>query len=282
MPQSSPQTLQSMNALIREPLLHFLLAALALVALDRWTAPLRKPVVEISATAVDAQLAAQRSRLGRDLTPDEQARLPQQLLQDEILFREAQKRGMVSDNQVRDTLIAMMRSTLTPVSAKATDDELRAIRSKLPRENTTLPQQISFDHVTFAKAENIPAGLLETLRGGADPKAHGEPANLSNPLPLTYRPQIERLMGGEFSERIFVQPIGEWQGPIPSSQGVHFVRVISRQAEQPMEFEAIKTMLETHWMNEKLAAAVAREVDQLKPEYKIILPKSGASKEGGK
>lgn len=271
-----------MNALFREPLLHFLLAALALVALDRWTAPLRKPVVEVSATAVDAQLAAQRSRLGRDLTPDEQARLPQQLLQDEILFREAQKRGMVSDNQVRDTLIAMMRSTLTPVSAQATDDELRAIRSKLPRENTTLPQQISFDHVTLAKAENIPAGLLETLRGGADPKAHGEPANLSNPLPLTYRPQIERLMGGEFSERIFVQPIGEWQGPIPSSQGVHFVRVISRQAEQPMEFEAIKTMLETHWMNEKLAAAVAREVDQLKPEYKIILPKSGASKEGGK
>jgi hypothetical protein len=269
-----------MPALTREPLLHFFLAALALLALDRWTAPMRKPLVEISEEAVDAQVAAVRSRLGRELTADEQAQISQRMLQEEILFREAQKRGMVSDNQVRGTLIAMMRSALTPALEKATEDELRAIRAKLPRENTTLPQQISFDHVSFAKAENIPADMLAKLRNGADPKKQGEPGPMSNPIPPTYRPQIDRLLGGEFSERIFVQPIGEWQGPITSLRGVHFVRVISRQAEQPMEFEAIRTMLESHWMNEQLAEAVTREVDRLKQDYIIILPESEAF-EGG-
>jgi hypothetical protein len=238
--------------------------------------------VEITPAAVEAQAVASRMRLGRELTPEERTRLPEEMLQDEILFREAQKRGMVSDNQVRGTLIAMMRSALRPVSEEPSDDELIAVRSKLPRESTTLPPQISFEHVSFAHAETIPAGLLEKLRGGANPKSYGESSRLSNPLPPTYRPQIERLMGIDFTERVFVQPTGEWQGPVTSSQGIHFVRVISRQAEQSLEFEAIKTMLESHWMNEKLGDAVKREVDQLEAGYQIILPKSGVIQEGGK
>jgi hypothetical protein len=239
-------------------------------------------MVEITAAAVEAQAAGHRSRMGRDLTTQELARLPQELLQDEILFREAQKRGMVSDNQVRSTLIAMMRSTLKPVFEAATDEELQALRSRLPRENTTLPPQISFDHVSFAKAENIPLDLLEKLRSGADATTQGEPAKLANPLPPTYRPQVERLMGREFAEQAFVQPIGQWRGPITSTQGIHFVRVISRQTERPMEFAAIRSMLESHWMNEKLAEAVTREVNQLKGDYRVILPQPSLTREGGK
>ena len=117
-----------MRKLFREPLVHFLIAASALLALDWLTRPLRKPVVEITPAAVEAQAVASRMRLGRELTPEERTRLPEEMLQDEILFREAQKRGMVSDNQVRGTLIAMMRSALRPVSEEPSDDELIADR----------------------------------------------------------------------------------------------------------------------------------------------------------
>jgi len=268
-----------MRTILREPLLHFVIIAAALLALNSFMSPLRRPVVEISAAAVDAQAAVSAQRLGHELTPEERGRLTDEMLQEEILFREAQKRGMVSDNQVRNTLIAMMRSALKPMTAEPTDEELIATRAKLPRENTTLPQQVSFEHVSFTRAENVPADLLAKLRGGENPKALGEPLRLANPLPPTYRPQIERLTGKEFSDQVFVQPIGEWQGPLTSSLGVHFVRVIDRQAEQPLALEAIKPMLESHWMSEKQGDAVEREVNKLKENYRIILPKSAATKE---
>jgi hypothetical protein len=269
------------RSFIREPLLHFLLAAAALLALDFWTRPLRKPVLEIQAAAVEAQSSMSAQRLGRPLTATERAAIADQLLEDEILFQEAQKRGMVTDNQVRSTLIAMMRSALKPVTAEPTDAELNATRSKLPRESTTLPQQISFEYVSYANAETIPADLLSKLRSGADPKSLGEPMQLANPLPPTYRPQVERLLGNEFTEKVFVQPLNEWQGPINSSRGVFFIRVIARQSEQPLALEAIKPILESHWMNQKQGDAVAREVDLLKANYRIVMPQPGADKEGG-
>ena len=271
-----------MRALFREPLLHFIILAAGLLAINSWTSTLRKPVVEISAAAVEAQAGMSAQRLGRTLTLEERTRLTEEMLQEEILFREAQKRGMVSDNQVRGTLIAMMRSALKPVTAEPTEAELNATRSKLPRENTTLPQQISFDHVSFSSAEKIPADLLAKLRSGADPRSLGEPMRMANPLPPTYRPQVERLLGNEFTEKIFVQPLNEWHGPLTSSTGVHFVRIISRQAEQPLPLEAIRPMLEAHWMNEQQGDAVAREVDRLKAQYRIVLPDGFAKKEGGK
>lgn len=271
-----------MRAMIREPLLHFLVAAAALLALDFWTRPFRKPVVEIQAAAVEVQSGMTAQKLGRPLTVGERAVLADQLLQDEILFREAQRRGMVSDNQVRSTLIAMMRSALKPVTAEPTDEELNATRSKLPRESTNLPEQISFDHVAYSSAEKVPADLASRLRSGADPRLFGEPMPLANPLPPTYRPQVERLLGTDFTDKVFVQPINEWQGPIPSSRGVFFVRVTARKPEQPLPLEAIKPILEAHWMSQKQDEAVAREVELLKAGYRIVMPHLDADKEGGR
>jgi parvulin-like peptidyl-prolyl isomerase len=90
------------------------------------------------------------------------------------------------------------------------------------------------------------------------------------------------LLGNDFTEKIFVQPPNEWQGPLTSSTGVHFVRVISRQAEQPLALEAIRPMLESHWVNEQQGDAVAREVDKLKADYRIVLPDGATTRKDGK
>ncbi|MGL4399297.1 MAG: peptidyl-prolyl cis-trans isomerase, partial [Luteolibacter sp.] len=167
-----------------------------------------------------------------------------------------------------------------PVTAEPTDAELDATRSELPRESTTLPQQISFDHVSYSGTDKVPADILTKLRGGADPKSLGEPMQLANPLPPTYRPQVERLLGNDFAEKIFVQPLNEWLGPISSSRGVFFIRVIARQSEQPLALEAIKPILESHWMNQRQGDAVAREVDRLKENYRVVMPQPNSNTGG--
>lgn len=272
----------TMRTFIRDPLLHFIVLALILLGLNAVFEEKRKPVVEITAAAVEAQAELSAGKLGRPLTGVEKSSLARRMLEEEILFREAQNRGMVSDNQVRDTLIAMMRSTFKPVAAEPTDEELNALRSKLPRESTTLPEQIAFDHVSFSSPEKVPAGLLEKLRGDADPKSLGEPLRLANPFPPTYRPQVERLLGKDFAQQVFTQASGEWRGPFASSLGVHFVRVTSRQPEQPLPLEAIKPLLSGHWTYQLQDAAISREVDRLMDRYRVIRPAAATTPEGGK
>lgn len=271
-----------MRAILHDPLAHFVGLALVLLGLNAVLEQRRKPVVEITTAAVEAQAEFSAGKLGRPLTDLEKNGLSQKLLEEEILFREAQKRGMIADNQVRGTLIAMMRSALKPVTAEPNEEELNALRSKLPRESTTLPEQIAFDHVSFTASEKIPADLLAILRGGADPKSFGEPLRLANPFPLTYRPQVERLLGKDFCQQVFVQPPGDWRGPIPSPLGVHFIRVTSRQPEQALPLESIKPLLLGHWNNARQDDSVSQEVDKLRADYRIILPAAAGTKEAGK
>lgn len=270
-----------MHSFFREPLLHFLLLGGMLFAADHVWKQQRKPVVQIREEALKAQAGVAAQRLGRPLTSEELRRVGRKMLEDEMLFREAQRRGMVTDNRVRNTLIQMMRSALKPVTAPPTAAELEQTRARLPQESTTLPAKISFEHVSFASMDRVPAGLLEKLRAGEEPPS-GDAVRLGNPLPLTFRPQVDRLLGADFARQIFELPLNEWHGPLQSTRGVHLVRVTTRQAEQPLPMVEMRPMLESRWREEQADRAVGAEVDRLQDEYRIILPASMMGRpEGG-
>jgi hypothetical protein len=194
------------------------------------------------------------------------------MLIEEILFHEAQQRGLVSDNSVRKSLIAMMRSALKPMPLPPTDEDLLKLQAQIPAENTTLPAEVSFEHVSFAKLENVPADLLAKLRNGADHRNFGEPVRLANPLPLTYRPQLERILGEEFTKQIFTVPTDTWQGPLLSTRGAHLVRIVKRSADQPMSMEQTRPILLAKWRELKEAESVSAEVEKLMVNYRIRLP----------
>lgn len=271
-----------MRAIFRDPLPHFIGLALLLLGANAIHEAIRKPDLEITPADVEARAALSADMLGCPLTGEEKSRLSREMFEDEILFREAQKRGMIQDNHVRETLISMMRSTLKPVAITATDKELRAILAAMPRENTTLPAQLAFDHVSFASDASPPPDLLEKLRSGTDPKSFGDPLRLANPFPPTYRPQLERLFGNDFAPRVFSQPLGEWHGPIPSTRGIHFIRLTTRQSESPLPMEQLRPLLETRWQQQQENAAVAREADRLAAGYKLILPPAANPPDAGK
>ena len=271
-----------MRSFLREPLVHFLLLGAMLLGLDAVCSRYRKPVVTITPAALKAQAEVAAQRLGRPLTTQERDKLAREMLQEEILFREAQQRGLMDDNRVRGTLVAMMRSALKPVAAPATEEELKALSAQLPRETSILPEQISFDHVSFPSSTEILPDILDKLKHGADPKSFGESVRLANPLPPTYRPQVEHLFGVPFAEEVFKAPLNEWCGPIRSMRGVHFVRVTSRQAEQPLPLEQLRPVLEFHRMQRQEAETVGREVDKLKANYRLVMPDLSSPEEAAK
>jgi hypothetical protein len=177
------------NAILREPLVHFLIAGALIFAVDAIRGHCGKPLLELNASEVQTQVTAAETRLKRPLTPAERDRIVEELLRDELLFREAQRRGMLSDNRVRGTLVQMMRSALRPVTAPPDAAQLDAVRARLPAETSTLPEQISFEHVSFAMTEEVEPPPSPGRR-----RCAGRRVEKANPLQLKLLSPVSLLL----------------------------------------------------------------------------------------
>ncbi|MGH7290239.1 MAG: hypothetical protein ACREJT_03455, partial [Myxococcota bacterium] len=174
-----------------EPLAHFLVAAGLLLLAQHF---LLRPEIAISPQLVNGLRKDYEARIGRPATDVEVHKLVDSYLEDEVLFREAQRSGLTNDNRVRSLLVQTMRSAMRPVVTPPTDAELQTLRAETP-EVYRLPAQVSFEHVSFLEEKSIPTGLLEKLRGGAPSEGLGEPVRITSPLPLTFQPQLEHMFG---------------------------------------------------------------------------------------
>jgi hypothetical protein len=255
-------------SLLHEPLLHFLIAAALLLLAFHFFA---RPELKVSAPMLNGLRKDYEARMGRPATELEIAKIANDYVEDEILYREALRNGLTQDNRVRGMLIQTMRTTLRPILSEPSDTELENLRKETP-DVYRFPARVGFEHVSFADAKTIPDGLLEKLRSGEKPSSFGETVQLANPLPPTYRPQLERIFGPAFTIALTKCKEGEWVGPLTSARGVHFVRVQKQEPEREMPLEEIRSTLISKWMSRNEAAAISNKVIELRRSYNVVMP----------
>jgi hypothetical protein len=259
-----------MKPLLREPLLHFVVIASVLVGAQRLYQKHSRPVVAVTPEWLETLARDHELRSGRKPDAAQRVKLAHGFLEDEILYREALKLGNVADPRVRQALITTLREALEPVVADPPDSELEKLRQESP-ERYSFPAQVSFEHASFATAADLPAGLLESLRGGASPPP--APAmRLPNPLPMTWLPQLERMFGAEFARAVVAAKPGEWTGPLTSSRGVHLVKVLQLSPARAMPLAEVRPALVTQWIAARQQAVVAEKVAALRRGYRVVLP----------
>ena len=207
---------------------------------------------------------------GHAPSAEERKELLREYVENEILFREAMKQGMVEDPRVRRLMILVQREAIEPVVPDPSDAELEQMRKNEP-EAFHFPAQIRFVHASFTTAEEIPDAQLETLRGGGKPTSSAA-MHLPNPMPTTWMPQIERSFGEEFAVAISKCKPGEWNGPIKSNHGVHFVKVLEYTPSREMPMSQVRSALVSRWTSDRKKAAVTEKVTELARDYRIILP----------
>lgn len=261
-----------MHRILREPLFHFItIAGLLLLANGLWS-HFAKPEIIISTAAVEARARDWQATSGIAPTNKQLADIARELATEEVLFRESLKREMAMDNRVRSSLVTMMRSALKPPVTPPTDEQLKEIRANSPKENIMLPAQVGFENVTFTSEADVPTDLLKKLREGGPIPTSTAAVKLANPLPPTYRPQLDRLLGTEFCDTVFTMPLHQWHGPVRSTRGVHFIRVTSRDAERPIPFDEIRGMLQAKWIEQRENETITAEAVKLAQHYRIVLP----------
>jgi hypothetical protein len=259
------------NALRREPLVHFLaLAALLFVAYHLLTPAARESIV-IERASIDELERRQEQLLGRPLSDDERRALVESAIDDEVLLREAYRRGLDQDAVVRQHLVQKMRFILSEDQPEPSETDLRAFLDS-NRERYRTPPTVTLEHVFYADAAAVPSELLDQAQDGPGLENLGERLLMLGPRVNYYSLQdLIGLVGPEVARRVFELPVGVWHGPMASARGVHFVQVVGHQPAEMLPFEALAESLRQDWFLARQEQALAAKLDELRANYRIVV-----------
>jgi len=263
-----------LRALARDPILHFvLLGALAFAAYSMLTPDPTETIVVPPETL--RGLEARRAEiLGRPLTGEERARIKNEFIEDEILMREAYRRGLDrSDSRVRDRLLTLMRGSLDETVPDPDRQQLEAyFHEHIDRYWDQ--ESIDFVHVFFPHgSEATPAddaAFLDILTRGAftppdDPRTGIVETRTATPG------EIRTAMGPEATRQLLGVGLGAWDGPIDSPLGIHYVKITERRSLPKPTLETMMAYVRGDWELEQRRAIRSRKIAEIGENYRIVV-----------
>ncbi len=242
------------HALAREPLVHFALAAAAIFGLYEWVAPRQKPVIRIDDATVEALLRERAANAQRPLTEADRQDVIETYIREEILLREARKRGLDESPRLRTQLVQLMGHALAP--------------AETPPDETALRRFFEANRARFER----PAAL--TVAVAAAPFPAGEPAGGQvSTIRRASAATLATLFGREGADAILKIDDAGWHGPFALGRGVQYVRVLERHAAEVPTYEQAAAYVAQEWEVARQAEAVARAVEALGRDYTIVRPR---------
>lgn len=279
--------------LLREPLLHFLVLGAALFGLFSMIekkdddAP-TKVIISTSRIATIADGFARTWR--RPPTEQELQDLVEDYIRDEIFYREGRAAGLDRDDFVIRRRVRQKMGFLAEDMAVAEpgDEQLAAYLASNPERFRT-EDRLTFHHVFLSAtrrgsaldgdAERI-ADTIAGTSGTLDPATIGDPFLLGEEFRDISQSDVARTFGEDFAKQLSVVEPGGWQGPIPSSFGMHFVTVDQRAKGALPPLDAVREAVQREWLNARRIEAEQKLYRMLRARYQIVVetpPKTAQS-----
>ena len=264
----------AVRTLAREPLFHFLiLAGLLFVAQALFGETQREEIF------VDAQTQRFLVEQDRDLTlveptPERIDALVTAFIEEEILVREARKRGFADNARIRALLAQNMRFFISGDVPQPTEEELRAYFEE-NRERFESPPSFDLEHLAYDDPAAVPEGLIGTLNAGADPNDFGD-FNLAygRVMRLMEVRRLTAAFGPDNAIEILAidRDDSGWHGPFIAPQGsAHFIRIMAHNAPQVPEFEVASEWIAAQWQTDKSREVMDAEMNALREGYRITV-----------
>lgn len=240
--------------IFKEPLLHFLLAGLALFVLYYQLNPDEQGEANVIAVNEDSlltfiqyrtksfepKLAQQR---WAKMTALEQRSLVDEYIKEEVLYREAMALGLQQDDYIiKRRLVQKVDFILQADSEqlKAPGDEALQVYMDRNAADYWVEPFITFTHVYFKNSQPQQAGkTLQRLNNDkvafASAAEYGERFLYHLNYVERTKAYIEAHFGKEFAEQAFAVAevkinSGEWLGPVASQHGQHLLLISKRRA----------------------------------------------------
>lgn len=275
---------------LRDPLVVFVLLGIGVFALDGWLAggePAR-PVIEITSEEVERLRARWIAQWGREPTGDDLQTLIDEAVDEEILYREAQRLGLDRDDAIVRRRLAQ-KLTFILEDAGATGPPSQAEVEEYfaqHAERYRRPGRTTFDHVFLSgDSRTDPAGdaavLLGELRGVDDAgwQRLGDPFMLARGYAARSDQEIAGLFGRVFTEAVAGLPVGGWNGPVESTYGVHLVRVNGRTPSRAPALAEVRDRVTADLREDRRRDRSLAAYQELRDEYEVRLPEAASGTE---
>jgi len=272
---------------LQEPLLHFLLAGLALFVIY---GALRDPSrtdnlerIEVTADDVRRLEVAWAARWQRPPTQAELQGLIEEELRQEIFYREALALGLDKGDTIVKRRLAQKMEFLSEDVAAIREPKAAELKTWFEEHKQQFadPPRANFRHVFFSfdrrgvRTEEEARRALSRLASGrpasaAGPRA-GDPFMFQDHYGDSTPEQVANVFGTAFAAALFRLRPGSWQGPIESGYGWHLVRVDSLTPGRIPSLEEVEPAVKSEWQAEQRAEARRKSYEALRDRYEIVV-----------
>lgn len=279
--------IEKLKRLLREPLVHFLLASAGIYALYVGVAGNDNSgddrTITVSAAEIDA-LTEQWARIWqRPPTEEEREAIIRGSVRKQALYREALAMGLeqgdtVVERRLAQRLEMLAKSLMAP--EEPSEEQLRAW-FKENEDEFRQPDRYSMLQVYFdpdrrdaTTLEDARAALVElqSMEGiPSDISNYGDRLMSQNYYADRTELDLRKSFGSGFVQQVIELEPGRWHGPILSGYGAHIVYVIEVKREPAPEYEAFEEQVKAGWTADTIEELGEQFIDNLVAKYEITI-----------
>ena len=254
----------------KEPFILFTIPAILIFLLYAFTSSSNEYRIILTNEQIESYIENQENLLGYKFNPDQKEEAINRFINDEILYREAKRRGLdISDGKIHHRLINKMLFIYQVEVNEPTQSELEIFYTK-NREYYIKPERISFEHSFFSTKPSNATSIINELKKTDETTKIGENFWLGNKLNKYSRKELEPIFGVDFTENILMLEPGNWYGPYSSNKGFHFVKVLEKESDEYIPMNKLGNTLKEDWFKTQSAKNIEKRIDELRNKYKIV------------
>jgi len=274
-----------MKNLFREPLLHFLLLGAGLFLLFYIPGGQREEnpdEIVVTAGKIENLVESFRKRWLRPPSERELKGLVEDHIKEEVLYREAVAMGLDRDDTIiRRRMRQKMEFLFEDVTAQAepTDEELGEYLAGNP-DIFRIEPRFTFMHVyvnpdRHGESLQVDAdSILDKLSqssGKVAMEGLGDPIMLSRTYVDVSQTDIGKLFGEGFAQELSGLQTGQWQGPVESGYGLHFVLLQNRTEGRDPALDEVRDMVKRELINIRRREVNEATYRQLLERYTVVV-----------
>lgn len=276
-----------MSPWLKEPLFHFLVVGAGLFLLYAMTAnePKNEETrIEINTVRADRMVTLWEKRWNRPPTQEEFNGLTAQYINEEVLYREALAMGLDSDDPVVRRRMAQKVKFISNdiIIIDTPSDAVLQSYLDVHASRYQLSGKVTFQHIYFNPAkhdanmeEEAKVLLVKLLQdnNGIDMQSVGDSFLHGTAFKALKVFEINRLLGKDFTKKLFEQPVGKWTGPLVSGYGLHLVYIDSKTASKTASLEVAKQSVLEDWTTDERKKVNDTFISNLLKQYDVVVSK---------
>ena len=251
----------------------FLLIGIVLYFIDVSLNSYDDKEIFISDQEILSLVNAWKSQVGRNPNDDEITRIINNLVDEEILYREALALGLEKNDRIIKRRLAQKISFLKEESildSPTKDDLLNYFENN--KDKYFINSSYTFTHYFFSFEDNSELRASKALIDILDSKnIVADPFFLGKNFVDVSIKKIESNFGKDFSVNFNDIELNKWTGPFKSSYGHHIVFVRNYIQGHLPDINSIFKQLEVDYMQSKRDKAVDEYLNQIRSDYKIYI-----------